>query len=232
MGEHISEAVIRRLPGYYRHLRELEVNGIKQVSSQELGERMDQTPSLVRQDINSFGGFGRQGYGYDVSALKNCIGSILHLHEEHRMIIVGAGHIGTAVARYPSFMKEGFHTLAMFDSDPEKIGQMVDDIPILELKDLEMFVRLHEIDIAVLALPGRCAQGMLERLENCGIHAIWNFAPVDLIHDKNVTTVVNVHMSDSLQVLSYKMAHRIENEDEGNERSKKELRDEHGGEHS
>ena len=208
MTEHISEAVIRRLPGYYRHLRELEAQGIKQVSSHELGERMHQTPSLIRQDINSFGGFGRQGYGYDVSELKTCIGSILNLQQPHRMIIIGAGSIGSAVAKYQSFIREGFQTLAMFDINPEKTGTLFDEIPILSIDDLELFLQLHPVDIAVLALPGSEAQMMLDRLIASGVQAIWNFAPVDLVYDEQAISVVNVHLSDSLQVLSYKMAHR------------------------
>ena len=119
MAGHVSDAVIRRLPGYYRHLRELESAGVEQISSQELGERMHLTPSQIRQDINCFGGFGRQGYGYKVSDLKMHIGEILGLDREHTEIIVGAGNIGCAIAKYPTFQREGFRPLAMFDNDPE-----------------------------------------------------------------------------------------------------------------
>ncbi len=214
MNEQISEAVIRRLPGYYRHLRELEANGIQQISSQELGRRMHQTPSLVRQDINSFGGFGRQGYGYDVKELKDCIGNILNLNEKHRMIILGAGNIGTAVARYRSFSREGFETVAMFDISPERIGQRIGDIPILSMEELEAYLHGHMVDIAVIALPGEDAQSTLERLIACGVRAVWNFAPIDLTHDEKIITIVNVHLSDSLQVLSYKLAHRDDASDD------------------
>ena len=127
MAGHVSDAVIRRLPGYYRHLRELESAGVEQISSQELGERMHLTPSQIRQDINCFGGFGRQGYGYKVSDLKMHIGEILGLDREHTEIIVGAGNIGCAIAKYPTFQREGFRPLAMFDNDPEKIGVPVGD---------------------------------------------------------------------------------------------------------
>lgn len=211
MAGHVSEAVIRRLPGYYRHLRELEAAGVTQISSQELGERMHQTSSQIRQDINCFGGFGRQGYGYNVSELKEHIGEILGLRQKHSVIILGAGSIGTAVARYPTFSREGFETVAMFDIAPEKVGTELCGVPVLPMDALEDFLREHPVDIAVLALPARVAQETLNRLDLCGITAVWNFAPTDLTHPEHMI-VVNVHLSDSLQILSYRMAHRGETE--------------------
>ncbi len=211
MAGHVSEAVIRRLPGYYRHLRELEAAGVTQISSQELGERMHQTSSQIRQDINCFGGFGRQGYGYNVSELKEHIGEILGLRQKHSVIILGAGSIGTAVARYPTFSREGFETIAMFDIAPEKVGTELCGVPVLPMDALEDFLREHPVDIAVLALPARVAQETLNRLDLCGITAVWNFAPTDLTHPEHMI-VVNVHLSDSLQILSYRMAHRGETE--------------------
>ena len=207
MASHVSDAVIRRLPGYYRHLRELEAAGVTQISSQELGERMNLTPSQIRQDINCFGGFGRQGYGYRVSELKGHIGEILGLTQEHVCIIVGAGNIGCAVARYPSFSREGFRTIAMFDIDKEKVGSTLDGIPIHHMDELEGFMAEKHVDIAVLALPRRAAQETLHRLYAGGVRAIWNFAPTDLNHPEDML-VVNVHLMDSLQQLSYRMAHR------------------------
>ena len=207
MAGHVSDAVIRRLPGYYRHLRELEAAGVTQISSQELGERMNLTPSQIRQDINCFGGFGRQGYGYRVSELKGHIGEILGLTQEHVCIIVGAGNIGCAVARYPSFSREGFRTIAMFDIDKEKVGSTLDGIPIHHMDELEGFMAEKHVDIAVLALPRRAAQETLHRLYAGGVRAIWNFAPTDLNHPEDML-VVNVHLMDSLQQLSYRMAHK------------------------
>lgn len=207
MAGHVSDAVIRRLPGYYRHLRELEAAGVTQISSQELGERMNLTPSQIRQDINCFGGFGRQGYGYRVSELKGHIGEILGLTQEHVCIIVGAGNIGCAVARYPSFSREGFRTIAMFDIDKEKVGSTLDGIPIHHMDELESFMAEEHVDIAVLALPRRAAQETLHRLYAGGVRAIWNFAPTDLNHPEDML-VVNVHLMDSLQQLFYRMAHR------------------------
>ena len=136
MAGYVSDAVIRRLPGYYRHLRELEAAGVTQISSQELGRRMQLTPSQIRQDINCFGGFGRQGYGYKVSDLKMHIGEILGLDKMHRMIILGVGNIGSAVAKYPTFAREGFETIAMFDVDPEKIGTRVGNVPVYPMDEL------------------------------------------------------------------------------------------------
>ena len=210
MPSHVSDAVIRRLPGYYRHLRELEQAGVTQISSQELGERMSLTASQIRQDINCFGGFGRKGYGYNVSALKDHIAEILGLDKPHHMIIVGAGSIGQAVARYPSFVRSGFQTDAIFDVNPAVIGKDLGGIAVQDAAGLEAYVQSHPVDIAVLAVPAVAAQEMLNRLSALGIDALWNFAPTDLEHPKNMM-VVNVHLSDSLQILSYRMAHREEN---------------------
>ena len=207
MAGHVSDAVIRRLPGYYRHLRELEAAGVTSISSQELGERMNLTPSQIRQDINCFGGFGRQGYGYRVSELKDHIGEILGLDQEHRLIILGAGNIGCAVAQYPTFSREGFRTVALFDTQENKVGRCLGEIPVLHMDSLEKFVTENVVDIAVLALPKRNAQDALNRLYQAGVRAIWNFAPTDLKHPEDML-VVNVHLSDSLQQLSYRMAHR------------------------
>lgn len=206
MAGYVSDAVIRRLPGYYRHLRELESAGVTQISSQELGNRMQLTPSQIRQDINCFGGFGRQGYGYNVTELKEHIGEILGLDRLHKVIILGAGSIGTAVARYPTFSREGFETIAMFDVAVDKVGGTVGDIPVLPMDKLEGFLGENHVDIAVLALPAAFAQDTLDRLYAGGVRAVWNFAPTDLNHP-NAMIVVNVHLSDSLQVLSYRMAH-------------------------
>ena len=207
MAGRVSDAVIRRLPGYYRHLRELEAAGVMSISSQELGERMRLTPSQIRQDINCFGGFGRQGYGYKVSELKGHIGEILGLDKEHQLIILGAGNIGCAVAQYPTFSREGFRTVALFDTSENKVGRTLGEIPVLHMNELEQFVQENVVDIAVLALPKRNAQEALDRLYENGVRAIWNFAPTDLTHPEDML-VVNVHLSDSLQQLSYRMAHR------------------------
>lgn len=207
MNRYVSDAVIRRLPGYYRHLRELEASGVTQISSQELGERMGLTPSQIRQDINCFGGFGRQGYGYKVTELKNHLAEILAIHAPHSMIIVGAGRLGTAIVHYGGFRREGFNTLAMFDTDPERIGQTEDELPVLGMDQLESFLADQPVDIAVLTIPVEHAQEIADRLVKSGVKAIWNFAPTDLSCPNDVV-VVNAHLSDSIEILSYRMAHR------------------------
>ena len=164
MAGYVSDAVIRRLPGYYRHLRELEAQDVKHISSQQLGERMQLTPSQIRQDINCFGGFGRQGYGYTVTELKEHIGKILGLDRQHRMIVIGAGNMGSAVAQYPSFAREGFEVIAMFDVDPAKVGTRLGNIPIFPMEDLETYLGDHHVDVAVLSLPVGAAQKTLNRL--------------------------------------------------------------------
>lgn len=209
MAGHVSDAVIRRLPGYYRHLRELEEEGAVQISSQELGERMHLTASQIRQDINCFGGFGRQGYGYPVKELKEKLGEILGIDRKHRMVIIGAGRIGLAVANYASFSREGFETVAMFDTDPNKDCGNGKKVPVYSIDELEKRVTELNVSIAVLALPAQAAQETLDRLYACGVRAIWNFAPLDLKHPEDME-LVNVHLSDTLHILSYKMAQHQE----------------------
>ncbi len=204
MAGYVSDAVIRRLPGYYRHLRELEQEGVTQISSQGLGERMKLTASQIRQDINCFGGFGRQGYGYPVAELRRHIGTVLGLDRNHEMLIVGAGNIGRAIGRADSFPKDGFITTAFFDNDPKKIGTQTDHLTIRDVDTLEDYLREHPVEIAVLAVPAGAAQKLAERIYQAGIRGIWNFASVDLKLPKDMN-VVNVHLSDSLQTLSFRL---------------------------
>ena len=200
----VSDAVVRRLPGYYRHLRELERAGVTRISSQELGERMGLTASQIRQDINCFGGFGQQGFGYHVPELKLRIAEILGLTREYHVIIVGAGNIGRAVANYPSFAREGFHVQAMFDASPALVGIDVHGVVVQPVEKLDAWLASHAGDIAVLAVPHDAAQQMCDRLIQGGVRAIWNFAPVDLSTPDGFPTV-NVHLSDTLHILSYRM---------------------------
>lgn len=202
----MSEAVIKRLPAYYRHLKELEKEGVVQISSQGLGERMDFTASQIRQDINCFGGFGRQGYGYNVAELRAHIGHIMGVDQIHKMIILGAGNIGRAVALADSFPKNGFHTVAIFDSDPSRIGNDVGGLIVQDVSGLKRYVDDNEVDIAVLALPKKCAQEMANLLCSYGIKGFWNFAPLDL-KLPGEASVVNVHLDEGLQVLSFRMLH-------------------------
>ena len=206
MAGYVSEAVIRRLPGYYRHLTELEAEGVSHISSQDLGERMELTPSQIRQDINCFGGFGRQGYGYSVSELKGHISEILGLEQSHKMILIGAGNIGTAIAHYIPYTAGNFECVGVFDV-ADMGDKRINDQPIRPMDQLEGFISENKVDLAVICVPASAAQEVLDRLVACGITAVWNFAPTDLKHNSQVV-VVDVHLSDNLHILSYKMAHR------------------------
>lgn len=198
----VSDAVIRRLPGYYRHLQELEKAGVVRISSQELGARMGFTASQVRQDINCFGGFGQQGFGYHVPELKLRIGEILGLTREYHVIIVGAGNMGRALANYKGFEREGFKVQAMFDVSSALVGIDVHGIVVQPMEKLEDWLAGHTVDIAVLSVPAEVAQEIGNRLVKGGVRGIWNFAPVDLDVPEGVK-VNNVHLSDSLHILSY-----------------------------
>ncbi|MDD6202685.1 MAG: redox-sensing transcriptional repressor Rex [Lachnospiraceae bacterium] len=198
----ISQAVITRLPRYFRYLGELKDKGVERISSQELSRLMRVTASQIRQDFNNFGGFGQQGYGYNVEYLYVEIGKILGLDKEHHLIIIGAGNLGQAIANYMNFEKRGFLFKGIFDSNPDIIGKMVRNLPIQPMENLPAFIQENNIDIAVLTIPKTGAVEVAEQLVNCKIKAIWNFAHVDLEVPKEVL-VENVHLSDSLMKLSY-----------------------------
>lgn len=199
----ISQAVIRRMPRYYRYLGDLLDAGVERISSSDLSSRMNVTASQIRQDLNNFGGFGQQGYGYNVKYLYEEIGKILGLNTTHDVIIIGAGHLGQALANYVKFEKLGFMIRALFDVDPALIGQNVRGIPILSLSQLAEYVQTHPVDIATLTMPRSEAASIADQLVSLGVHAIWNFAHVDLeLLDPDVI-VENVHLSDSLMQLSY-----------------------------
>ncbi len=202
----ISNAVISRLPRYYRYLGELKEEGVERISSRELSERMKVTASQIRQDLNNFGGFGQQGYGYNVEYLYQEIAKILGIDKEHDLIIVGAGHLGMALANYGNFAKRGFHVRAMFDKDPNVIGTITaEGIPVYDIEELESYLQKNEIEMAVLAIPKTSAGDVAEVLVGCGIRAIWNFAHMDLNLPENVV-VENVHLSESLMRLSYNVS--------------------------
>lgn len=198
----ISQAVITRLPRYFRYLGELKDEGIERISSQELSERMHATASQIRQDFNNFGGFGQQGYGYNVEYLYKEIGKILGLDRQHHMIIVGAGNLGHALANYMNFERRGFIFDGCFDSNPNLIGKKIRGIEILPMEKMEDFVIHNNIDMAVIAIPKTDAASIADSLVKCGIKAIWNFAHIDLKVPDDVI-VENVHLSESLMRLSY-----------------------------
>lgn len=199
----ISQAVIRRMPRYYRYLGELMDEGVERISSGDLSKRMMVTASQIRQDLNNFGGFGQQGYGYNVKYLYEEIGKILGLNTTHNIIVIGAGNLGQALANYLKFEKLGFKITALFDVNPSMEGLTVRGIPIYLLDDLDEYCAENHIDIAALTMPKSTADEIANRLVKLGIRAIWNFAHVDLdLLDKDVV-VENVHLSDSLMQLSY-----------------------------
>ncbi len=205
MGKDISQAVIRRMPRYYRYLGDLLDEGVERISSNELSEKMKVTASQIRQDLNNFGGFGQQGYGYNVQYLYDEIGRILGLQKQHNIIVIGAGNLGQALANYGKFEKLGFMIIGLFDVDQNIKGHSQRGIPIMMIDELEAFAASHKIDIAALTMPKHSADSIANRLVQLGIRAIWNFAHVDLdLMDKNVV-VENVHLSDSLMQLSYNM---------------------------
>ena len=214
--KNISMAVIRRLPKYHRYLGDLLDKDVQRISSkelsdiigftasQELGEKIGFTASQIRQDLNNFGDFGQQGYGYNVEALHNEIGNILGLNKIYNAVLIGAGNLGQAIANYAGFRKSGFEIKALFDANPRMIGLKIRDFEVLDSENLESFVEENNIDIAILCIPKNGAQDVVDRLVNVGVKGIWNFAPIDLDVPKGVI-VENVNLTESLFTLSYLM---------------------------
>ena len=198
----ISQAVIGRLPRYFRYLGELKDKGVERISSQDLSELMKVTASQIRQDFNNFGGFGQQGYGYNVEYLYNEIGKILGLDKKHNFIIIGAGNLGQALGNYLNFERRGFIFKGIFDSNPRLEGKEVRGVKVMPMEKLDRFVKDNDIDIAVLTIPKAGAAEVAEKLVEDGVRAIWNFAHVDLNMPEGIL-VENVHLSDSLMKLSY-----------------------------
>ena len=203
MEKEISQAVIRRMPRYYRYLGELLEEGVERISSSDLSRRMKVTASQIRQDLNNFGGFGQQGYGYNVQFLYDEIGKIMGLDKTYNIIVIGAGNLGQAITNYVKFEKFGFIMTALFDVNPALKGKDVRGIPIYMMDELEGYCAREKVDIAALTLPKEKADETAKRLVELGIHAIWNFAHVDLDLKDSQVVVENVHLSDSLMQLSY-----------------------------
>lgn len=198
----ISQAVISRLPRYYRYLGELRDEGVERISSQELSKKMHVTASQIRQDLNHFGGFGQQGYGYNVEHLYVEIAKILGLDKEHNLILIGAGNLGQALLNYTNFARRGFIFRGIFDHNPKLHGMKISNLDVRPMEEINDFVAKNNIDIAVLTIPKNGAVKVAEKLVECNIRAIWNFAHVDL-HVPEWVRVENVHLSDSLMKLSY-----------------------------
>ena len=202
--KNISMAVIRRLPKYHRYLGDLLDRDIQRISSKELSDIIGFTASQIRQDLNNFGGFGQQGYGYNVEALHTEIGKILGLDRPYKAVLVGAGNLGQAIANYAGFRKAGFEIKALFDANPRMIGLKIREFEVLDSDTLEDFIKNNNIDIAVLCIPKNGAQEVINRVVKAGIKGVWNFAPLDLEVPKG-GIVENVNLTESLFTLSYLM---------------------------
>ena len=201
----ISQAVIRRLPRYYRYLGELLENGVERISSNDLSKKMNVTASQIRQDLNNFGGFGQQGYGYNVKFLYTEIGKILGLDESHNIVIIGAGNLGQALANYAAFEKRGFMLKGIFDVNPRLEGMTIRGVPVQMMDELKRFLEKNNIEIAVLTIPKTKAVEVANFLVENGVKAIWNFAHTDLNLPEEII-VENVHLSESLMRLSYNIS--------------------------
>ena len=201
----VSPAVIRRLPRYFRYLRELLREGKNRISSSELSERMQVTASQIRQDLNCFGGFGQQGYGYNVSYLYSKISDLLGVSMGLQVIIVGAGDLGRALVGSTMFVKRGLDIIALFDVDPNLIGKEFGGVQVHDMKELETFCTEHTVDMAVLTLPKEKAEEESTRLLTLGVEGFWNFTGKELSHLPDSVVVENVHLGDSLMSLNYEL---------------------------
>jgi len=198
----VSMAVVRRLPKYHRYLGELIEKDILRISSKELGKIMGLTASQIRQDLNCFGGFGQQGYGYNVTELNKEIGNILGLNKEYKCVIIGAGNLGQAITNYEGFRRKGFKLMAMFDVNPRLIGNTIRDIKIHDILELEEYVKENQIVIGIICVPVANSQEIADTLVRSDVKAIWNFSPTDVKVPDNVV-IENVAISESLYTLTY-----------------------------
>lgn len=201
----ISDAVIHRLPRYYRYLDDLYNKGVVRISSNSLGAKMDITASQIRQDLSCFGEFGQQGYGYNVAELRSEIGHILGIDKGHRLIIIGVGHLGHALLQNFDFEKVGFHVDTAFDISPDLVGTRIHDVTIRSMDELEQYVAENQPNVAVLTVPQHVAQPMASRLIDLGIKGFWNFTNVELSTDVPDVFFEDVHFVDTLLTLSYRI---------------------------
>ena len=202
--KNVSMAVIKRMPKYYRYLGELVKNDVDRISSKELGEKIGFTASQIRQDLNNFGDFGQQGYGYNVKELHNQIGAILGVGKEYNAVLIGAGNIGQAIANYSRFTDIGLGITAIFDANPKLVGMRIRDVEIKDIDELKGYLEENHIDMGILCVPRINAQKVCDVLVNGGVRGIWNFAPIDL-HVPETVKVENVHLSESILTLVYQM---------------------------
>lgn len=208
MKEHvkISNAVVKRLPIYLRYLEDLMKNNVERISSNELSSLIGFTASQIRQDLNNFGGFGQQGYGYNIKGLYKEINSILGLDREYKMVIVGTGNLGQALANYSKYHKSGFPIVGMFDINPKIIGLRINDIEVMDSDYLVDFLKENQVDIGIITTDKSAAQSVANKLVEGNVRGIWNFATCDLKVPKRIQ-VENVHVTDSLNTLAYRIIH-------------------------
>jgi redox-sensing transcriptional repressor len=206
----VSIAVIRRLPRYYRQLTELQDAGAIRISSSALGKLMGLTASQIRQDLFCFGGFGQQGYGYNVDSLKDEIGEILGINRGHTVIVLGTGNLGRAIMQNFRFASNGFQLLAAFDVNERLVGTKIAGVPVYHTDEMEQFIRDNAVNVGMLTVPISAAQDMGERLANAGVRGIWNFTNYEISIDRQDVVVESVHFSDSLLALSYMISQQEE----------------------
>lgn len=202
----VSNSVIKRLPRYYRFLGELKENGVIRISSKDLSQKMGFTASQIRQDLNCFGGFGQQGYGYNIESLYNEIGSILGVNNNRKAILIGAGNLGKAVALHMSFEQRGFNLIGVFDRNKALSGQLLRGLPIRHTDGIYDFCKDNSPTVAVLCIPSAAAKELAPQLVESGIKGFWNFSHYDIAADFPNVAVENVHLSDSLMTLSYRVS--------------------------
>ena len=198
----VSDIVIRRLPKYHRYLSDLLDRNVDRISSQELSGLTGFTASQIRQDLNNFGGFGQQGYGYNVQALHTEISKILGIDKTYKAVVVGAGRLGSVISTYPGFKASGFEIVAMFDKNPEKIGKVIDGLKVYSLEEMADFIKKNKVEVGIITVPKDGSQKIADDFVAAGIKGIWNFAPVDLVVPETVV-LESVRLNDSLLTLSY-----------------------------
>lgn len=206
--ENISDAVIRRLPRYYRQLTDLCARGVVRISSHSLGQEMNITASQIRQDFSCFGEFGQQGYGYNVEELRSEIGHILGVDNDHHLVMIGVGNLGRALLQNFKFSQAGFTVDAAFDVSPSIIGSVVNGVPVYSMHVLDSYIRKNSVDVVVLTIPQSVAQDTADRLIELGVHGFWNFTNIELSSADPDVKFENIHFADSLLTLSYRIANR------------------------
>ncbi len=203
--KYVSISVIKRLPRYYRFLGTLQEQGIVRISSRELAERMGLSASQIRQDLNCFGGFGQQGYGYNIESLHEEIGKILGLDHGFKAVLVGAGNLGHVMANQVDFLSHGFDLIGIFDKDESLIGEVINGVTVQSSENLEAFCKENEVEMAILCIPTVASEAVVDTLVDCGVKGFWNFSHFNIQEKYPMVSVENVHLNDSLMTLCYQV---------------------------